>query len=188
MSIKLHLGCGSVYKPGWINIDLDSPKADVLQDLTSPLPYEDDSVELIYSEHFIEHITRAQARDFLKECRRVLSDSGTLRLSTPDLAFLVKCYKKKNIAEWGNLWGPDSPCNLMNEGMRSWGHQYLYDQRELTRALREAGFSAPRRMRWGASNEKALKGLETRPFHRDLIMEVGKTARPLSLAQKWLPW
>lgn len=182
----MHLGCGGAYKDGWINIDLESPGADLLMDLTNPFPYEGDSVSFIYTEHFLEHIGRSQAVDFLRECRRVLRDGGVLRISTPNLAFLVECYRRKNIAEWGDLWAPDSPCNLMNEGMRSWGHTYLYDFDELVRVLAEAGFSVARRSAWGESVYPDLKGLETRPYHKDLIVEVVKGERAVVKKRKWL--
>ncbi len=173
---KIHLGCGSVHKDGWVNIDLDSPVADIQRDLTEPLPFESGTVKYIYTEHFIEHITRQQAVNFLRECRRVMTPDGTIRVSTPDLRFLVQCYQNGNITEWGQLWGPDSPCNLMNEGMRSWGHTYVYDFPEISRIFVEAGFASPQRVAWGRSEHPDLNGLETRPYHEDLIVEISRNA------------
>lgn len=182
---KIHLGCGSIYKNGWINIDLDSPVADIQRDLTEPLPFENDTVQYIYTEHFIEHINRQQAVSFLFECHRVLTADGVIRVSTPDLRFLVQCYQEENITEWGQLWAPDSPCNLMNEGMRSWGHTYVYDFPELTRVFTEAGFAPPQRAQWGHSHHADLNGLETRPYHEDLIVEIGKNSIAKISTQKW---
>ena len=127
---NLHFGCGSVYFDGWDNVDLDSPLADLNLDLTQPLPFADASVSYMFSEHFIEHVTRKQAVDFLVECRRILRPSGTIRVSTPNLRFLIAAYLALEVREWGELWQPATPCSLMNEGMRSWGHQYLYDAEE----------------------------------------------------------
>src|SRR5207253_10227185 len=100
---KLHLGCGSVNFPGWINIDLDSPTADMLLDLTHPLPFPDGSVTHMFNEHFIEHITRSQAVQFLQECHRVLSADGAIRITTPNLRFLTYSYMTGAIGEWGDL-------------------------------------------------------------------------------------
>lgn len=183
---KIHLGCGSVYKDGWINIDLDSPVADMQRDLTESLPFANESVGLIYTEHFIEHISRSQAVSFLRECHRILDSSGVMRISTPNLRFLVECYSKGKITEWGQLWAPDSACNLMNEGMRSWGHTYLYDCNEMVRIVTEAGFPPPRLVRWGDSEHTDLKNLETRPHHQDLIVEICKTAPPRKKEKAWL--
>lgn len=52
--LGLHIGSGDVYLNGWVNIDSESGKADLRRDLRRRHPYEDDSVEFIYSEHFIE--------------------------------------------------------------------------------------------------------------------------------------
>lgn len=172
---KLHLGCGGVYKEGWVNIDLEAPEADMNYDLTKPLPFADESVQFIYSEHFIEHIGRNHGYEFLCECRRVLAPNGVIRLSTPNLAHLVECYRRRNITEWrGSGWLPDSACNLLNQGMRLWGHTYVYDAEELCRMFMEAGFAKPQMMGWGKSARVELQGLETRPYHQDLILEVAK--------------
>lgn len=59
--IKLHIGCGTVYKEGWINIDNNSDnnieKMDFMWDLRKPLPLPENSVDFIYNEHFLEHLT-----------------------------------------------------------------------------------------------------------------------------------
>ena len=54
---KLHLGCGSKIFEGWINIDMN-PKGDFTLDLREGLPFADNSVELIYTEHSLEHFYR----------------------------------------------------------------------------------------------------------------------------------
>lgn len=183
---KLHLGSGGVYKQGWVNIDLETPEADMNYDLTQPLPFEDASVQFIYSEHFIEHIGRNHGYELLCECRRVLAPDGVIRLSTPDLAFLVDRYRRRDISQWSDVgWSPDSACNLLNQGMRLWGHTYLYDEEELARMFMEAGFARPRAMQWGQSPHKELQGLETRPYHRDLILEVAKSDTATKNKPRW---
>lgn len=171
---KLHLGCGSVNLPGWLNIDLDTPTADMHLDFTNPLPFANDSVTHIFSEHFIEHITWAEAVSFLKECRRVLALNGVLRISTPSLRFLIASYVAKDKEEWSDLWQPGSLCQMVNEGMRSWGHQFLYDAEELVTVLAEAGFNVISFQKYHHSQDENLRGLESRPFHNELIVEVRK--------------
>lgn len=170
--MKLHLGCGTNPIPGWLNIDLDSPMADRHADLRQPLPFLDATVERIFSEHFIEHITRDEGAALFKECRRVLQPGGVLRLSTPDLRWLVAQYIAGRLDGWRDVgWTPDTPCRLMNEGMRLWEHQFLYDREELTAALRSAGFDRVQDRRHHESPHPDLVGLECRPWHRELIME-----------------
>lgn len=171
---NLHLGCGAVYFDGWINVDLDSPLADMRLDLTQPLPFMDASASCVFSEHFIEHVTRKQAVDFLGECRRILMPGGVIRVSTPNLRFLIAAYLALEVGEWGDLWQPATMCSLMNEGMRSWGHQYLYDAEELVLIFKEAGFGSVVFQRYQESQTPGLAGLESRPFHHELIVEATK--------------
>ncbi|MBK5552224.1 methyltransferase domain-containing protein [Pseudomonas sp. TH03] len=168
---KLHLGCGSIQFPGWVNIDLDSPTADLLLDLTEPLPFADGSVSHIFNEHFIEHVSREQAVAFLKECHRVLVPGGAIRITTPNLRFLTFSYLSNTTDEWGDLWQPNSRCQMMNEGMRSWGHQFVYDAEELVRVLGEAGFKSVVFQPYRESSDEVFAGLEARPFHNELIVE-----------------
>jgi predicted SAM-dependent methyltransferase len=168
---KLHLGSGGVNIPGWVNIDLDSPSSDMLLDLTKPLPFDTSSVTHIFNEHFIEHITRSEAVNLLIECKRVLTTNGVIRISTPNLRFLIASYISNDTEQWGDLWHPTSSCSLMNEGMRLWGHQFVYDADELVKILLEAGFGDISFQEYKKSKNEVLRGLETRPFHNDLIIE-----------------
>ena len=54
-SLNLNIGCGDVKFPDWVNIDIE-PGADLVLDLRNDLPFDDDSVDFIYNEHFIEHL------------------------------------------------------------------------------------------------------------------------------------
>lgn len=169
--MKLHLGCGSIHLPGWINIDMEAPEADMHLDLRNPLPFESASVDCVYSEHFIEHVDRDEAVKLLKEVQRVLKPGGVIRLVTPDLRFLCCTYLAGNLDEWGYSWRPASGARMINEGMRLWGHQFVYDTEELDALLHEGGFTERTYQNWRTSAYSELSGLETRPYHRDLIIE-----------------
>lgn len=170
--MQLHLGCGGNVLPGWINLDIEARPGVVQHDLTKPLPYPAGVADYVYSEHFIEHITYAEAASLLRDIRRVLKPGGTLRLSTPDLVFLIQKYLTNDLTEWANVsWLPRTGCQMVNEGMRSWGHQFLYDDRELHAQLAAAGFPTVRRAGYRESIDPVLRGLESRPFHNELIFE-----------------
>lgn len=169
---QLHLACGKNRIPGWANIDLNAADGVIGWNLTRPLPVADASIRFIYSEHFIEHIPNAAARSLLRECHRVLQPGGVLRLSTPDLEFMLQEYAAKRLGEWHDMgWKPSTPCQMVNEGMRLWGHEYVYDANELEHLLRESGFNQVRFSGWRDSNHETLRNLECRPFHRELIIE-----------------
>lgn len=171
---KLHLGCGSVLIDGWVNIDLDSPVADLHHDLTEPLPFADASISHIFAEHLIEHVDHSEAHSLVNECWRVLKPGGVLRLTTPDLNWLATVYFSSLTHLWGELWQPGSPCAMLNEGMRAWGHKYLYDSPELHALLVSRGFSQVTEYAWRESDDPVLAGLESRPYNHELIVEARK--------------
>lgn len=172
----LHLGCGTNVLAGWVNIDGSPVSAQVLRwNLLKPLPVKDSHFQCIFSEHFIEHVSRTQAQELLQELARCLGTGGQIRVSTPDLRYLVTAYLDESLAEWLDVgWEPATAAKLMNEGMHAWGHQFLYDFDELRTALLSAGFSDVRRVAWRESQMPAFRGLECRPFHNDLIVEATK--------------
>jgi predicted SAM-dependent methyltransferase len=172
---KIHLACGSNIIDGWANIDLSGNKNVIRLDLTLPLPVNSKTIRFIYCEHFIEHISLEQAKGLLGECYRVLQPGGVLRLSTPNLRKGIDEYLSGRVSEWSDVgWNPSTPCRMMNEGLRLWGHQFVYDTDELENLLKETGFCNINRVTWRESKYEELKGLECRPFHDEIILECVK--------------
>lgn len=162
--MRLNLGCGHAIKEGWVNIDRDAHPGVFVHDLSTPLPFEDGSVEEIYSEHFIEHINEETACKLLEECYRVLAPGGRIRISTPDLDTLVESYLFKKLNFYKSTgWFPGTPCRMLNEGMRLWGHQFLYNLDELGWILQGVGFREVMRV-------KIDPAYECRPDNNDLVV------------------
>lgn len=95
---KVNLACGGIYvkQNDWTNLDYYSTGDGVIQcDLLSTLPFNQDSISLVYSSHFIEHIPRAKVVPFLSECFRILEPGGTIRLVLPDLEQMCSEYLGK---------------------------------------------------------------------------------------------
>lgn len=172
--IKLHLGCGPHILAGWQNWDLEPGQGGMRWDARGGLGLRPNSVHFIFSEHFIEHLTRHHAQSLFRECCEALMPGGVMRISTPDLEFILKCYKQGRIDLWSPTWNPKSPAALVNEGLREWGHQFVYDLEELREGLLMAGFSSVTRSQWHKSKYKELANLEVRPSIGDLIVEAIK--------------
>lgn len=174
--MKIHLGCGAAILKGWDNLDLEPPVGGIKCDLSRGLPmYQPNSVDLAYSEHFIEHLTEFEGHKLFQEVLRVLKPNGIFRISTPSLITLAKNYLQGDIKYYAPVsWLPQTPCQMMNQGMRMWGHQFLYDYLHLSRMLLDVGFIGVSREDHGVSINPYLSGLECRPDLGDLIVEAVK--------------
>lgn len=90
---KLHLGCGRKMFPGYINIDLYRPEADLQLDVTDLSVFQDESIDEIYMNAVLEHLFVFEQKKALSEWRRVLKPGGILRIdSTPDFDQVIKAY------------------------------------------------------------------------------------------------
>ena len=63
--LRLHYGCGKILKSGWLNIDLFD--GDLHLDGRETMPWKSDSITMIYSHHFLEHLEIQDAVRFLKD-------------------------------------------------------------------------------------------------------------------------
>lgn len=182
---KLHVGCGTVYIDGWVNIDNNSDhnitKLDLNFDLRNPLPYKDNSVDFIYNEHFFEHLSVEEGLNALLNFKRVLKPGGVMRIAMPDLLDIVKMYNNDNwkteYAETFKEHGMEfikTKAELININFRWWGHKWMYDWEELERRLREVGFTQIKQCELRKSDYPELCGLESRS-ESTLIAEVTKT-------------
>ena len=181
---RLHIGCGQQVIAGWINIDNQGlPGVDQVLDVRRGLPFA--NVSAIYAEHFLEHLALEEGLAFLAECRRVLRPEGVLRLSTPNLDWVVLTHYR------GPQAGEDDArvdCIRLNRAFHGWGHQFLYNRSMLASAIRSAGFARTAFFRYGQSDTPGLQGLERHETWEDtpdlphvLIVEASGAARPESL-------
>lgn len=88
--VRIDFGCGqncTVGADGKKYIGVDFVKCegvDVVHDLTQfPYPFEDDSVDEIVSNHFVEHLTGDDFMKHMDECWRILKKGGKMRLNHP---------------------------------------------------------------------------------------------------------
>ncbi|NEQ99869.1 MAG: methyltransferase domain-containing protein [Cyanothece sp. SIO2G6] len=89
----LNLGCGRRYQTDWTNIDFRSGSEFVsAHDLSKGIPALDESFDLVYHSHLLEHFTKDDAEVFIQECFRVLRPQGILRVVVPDLEQVTRAY------------------------------------------------------------------------------------------------
>jgi glycosyltransferase involved in cell wall biosynthesis/predicted SAM-dependent methyltransferase len=89
----LNLGCGGNFHPDWVNIDFHDHGGAVLPyDLRLGIPFADDTFDVVYHSHVLEHFSREDGKAFLQECFRVLLPGGLLRVAVPDLENIARAY------------------------------------------------------------------------------------------------
>ncbi|MGH8719569.1 MAG: class I SAM-dependent methyltransferase [Burkholderiales bacterium] len=64
----------------------------LVHDLKKGIPFADDSVEVVYHSHMLEHLDRDIAKTFLVEVRRVLKPGGIQRIAVPDFEEAAREY------------------------------------------------------------------------------------------------
>lgn len=164
---RLHLGAGGNLLPGWLNTDLydSDPERNLpAVDVTQGLPFPDATFRFVFNEHLIEHITWEQGLALLREIRRVLVPGGVVRIATPDLAQLLTLtddhwYVADSAARHPNVRGI-SAGHVINNFMRDWGHQFIYDRSTLRDLLDQAGFADVAERGVGESPYSELRGVE----------------------------
>ncbi|HSM51146.1 MAG TPA: methyltransferase domain-containing protein [Thermoanaerobaculia bacterium] len=183
--VLLHVGCGRTPLPGWVNVDLQLlPGVDVVADATAGLCFRD--VSAAFAEHFLEHLSLDEAIGFLAEVHRVLAPGGWLRLSTPNLEWVLATHFRPA----GSAPGADRGTLELNRAFYGWEHRFLWDRSFLERTLHACGFDDLEWPAYGESPRAWLRNLERHERSDDfpglphvLIVEARRgPARPDELA------
>ena len=181
--VKLNLGCGAQTPAGWINVDFslgaklvklplfsylnrrlklfrtDWNEGILLHDLRRRFPWTNDSVDIIYSSHTLEHFSKAEGIHFLSECYRVLKTGGILRLVVPDLRVLVDQYIQGAIPadefveklEVGYESAGDRYLQKVLAPYTRFPHKCMYDSATLQAKAKQLGFAAASKMPFESS-------------------------------------
>jgi SAM-dependent methyltransferase len=200
--LRLNIGCGTTAPDGWYNIDNSPtiwlsripvasrllgttawPRSVHRHDVLKGLPFADNSVDFIYSSHTFEHFTYSQSLALTKECLRVLKPEGILRLVVPDLEQIARDYladpapmASHRFIErllLGHTWR-----DLLHPGAH---HSQMFDASSLTAMMQEAGFDAPQRSSFGASEIPDVIDVELEERRNEsLYIEARKSTAPMS--------
>ncbi len=155
---KLNLGAGPHIKEGWLTADAFKPEADIYLNVTRRLPFKDNSWDLIYSEHMLEHIHTDKVPLLLSEIHRILKPGGLFRVTVPDLEIHATNYVNKNTEffkpivdkyqarldkQKNKYWliRSNGGAFMSRAVQRFYRHRWMYDFDTLGSCLREVGFS-----------------------------------------------
>lgn len=178
--LKINLGCGFTGHSEWINIDYGIlalinkypiikkivfalklapsdynktwPKNLRLINLKNSFPFENNSIDYIFSAHFIEHLKKYEAVKLLEKCYLGLKPGATIRIVVPDLDIIVKQYglstdplEKVEILNnhFSGVFKQETFPPSFHQRILSLfarGHQWLYNFEYLKKVLEAAGF------------------------------------------------
>ena len=102
--LKVEIGGGDMPRPSFEQ--LDSRIGFNL--ISDDLPYEDNSIDIIYMSHIIEHIPLYNAQEVLTKIYNKLKVGGFVRILCPDLEKIIQAYVDKDELAFSrnkNHWG-----------------------------------------------------------------------------------
>jgi len=184
--VKLNVGSFmDMFHYGWINLDLldlhtfAQKNGYIFQrcNVITGLPYPNDSVDVILASHLLEHFSREDGKNFLRECLRVLKDDGVLRLAVPNSKQLADAYLKgeiKKLQEAAIDNSEDDADALFHILLD--GHKTIYDSDGLRKILEGLGFVAFQYTTPFVSYSKAIEK-QTVPLHPSISAYVEVRAK-----------
>ena len=148
---RLHLGCGNRHIPGWHHVDLlDFPHVDRIGPVERLHHIADDSIELIYACHVLEHFGRYEVFDVVSEWYRVLAPGGQLRVCVPDFGAATHYYLAHGDIRdvLGLIMGGQTTAYDY--------HKVIFDETSLGELLADVGFSSIQRYDWRTTDHAWL--------------------------------
>ncbi len=196
--ICLHIGCGLNVVEGWENIDA-SPSLKIAKipligrnilsinrgpqwsknvnygDIVRGLKHKDNTCQLIFAAHVLEHLSLTDFQTALTNIYEYLKPEGIFRFIVPDLKQYIDSY----IQEYNNSsLSPMAAQQFMEESLVGCGasrkniylrlrealsnsrHQWMWDEPSLLHALSQKGFKQVRRCEYGDWLDTRFSGIE----------------------------
>jgi len=144
--IKLHLGCGKRdFGLDWDHIDISTEYSHIKSYDVVHIPYDDNSVDLIYASHLLEYFDRDEAEHVvLPLWRKALKPGGILRVAVPDFEPISRLYQAGFDLSYfvGPLYGK----MVVNKQIIY--HKTVYDYKSMIKLLIDSGFGSIRKYNW----------------------------------------
>ena len=142
----------------------------------------DQSLEGIYSEHFIEHLFKYQGINYFKEAYRILKPGGVIRTVWPPYEFVEKLVSDEPLSEKEQLFvnhyypfyvqrhnfAPKGSEHKSKREQCALGllyqngeHLYVWPKKEFIEVCKDIGFTKVEEKLYGVSDVQALNNIET---------------------------
>jgi len=180
----LEIGCGGSRLPGFETLDIvGGPNVDYVYDAAKPLPFKDNTFDLIYASHVLEHIPWYKTEEVLKEWVRILKPGGQLEIWVPDGLKICKALvqaelegiKVADMDSWCKFNPRKDPC-VWAAGRIFWGanpeypswHKAIFTPRYLKELFERVGLK----------NVKIMDSSEVRGYNHGWINLGVKGVKP----------
>lgn len=106
---RLHIGCGDQLKPGWINVDLHSPKQrdaacfkqmDCAEEDWTDYQLKPHSFDYVFSEDFLEHLPPDRRVHVINQCWQVLKPGGVMEHYVPNAGSMNDYGSPSHLSHW----------------------------------------------------------------------------------------
>ena len=188
--VKVNIGSGRKPVAGWINTDIVW-QGQIYLDATVPWPVPNGSVDFVYADNVIEHVTLQQGREVFRHAYDALRPGGIFRLATPDVERVARQYLENGqLAQMGMERNREQgrsdfyhPVQLIQQVFVGAQHYlgFCYDLDSISAEMGKYGFEVYR-VEAGQSEYAALRGLEVRMHPAEeataLIVEGRKPGGP----------
>ena len=153
---RINFGCGPHHAlEDWWNVDIHPfPGVDEVMDATQP--WSSKGLELVYAEHFLEHLEPQAAIAFLRNALDALEIGGRIRLTTPSLEWVMKTHFTFS----ADADEERRQTLVTNRAFHGWGHRFLYSKAILEWVVTGVGFQQVEFFDYGVSGVKHLEGIE----------------------------
>jgi len=184
-------GCGWSAPEGWRNFDVSPtlrferiplvgrlytknqerfPKGVQYGDIISGLPLADNSCQIVYCSHVLEHLALKDLRRALRNTYKILAVGGVFRFVVPDLEYAINTYAATPSHEAAvafmrmTLLGREERVRHIRGIIREWlgnnHHLWMWDFKAIRFELQQAGFRCIRRAYFGDSHYAVFKEVE----------------------------
>jgi SAM-dependent methyltransferase len=159
---RLEIGPGKSRLSGFETINIvNGDQVDYILDASKSLPFEDNSFDIIYASHVLEHIPWYETDATLKEWIRILKPEGTLEIWVPDGLKICQVFIDNSLGNlntrykdgWKILNSQEDPFYWVagrlfygaNLNYPSW-HKAIFSAKSLTELLIKTGLTQVREM------------------------------------------
>jgi predicted SAM-dependent methyltransferase len=128
-------------------------------DLQKRVPILSNNADIVYCSHFLEHLSKKDGRNFLKECFRILKKDGLIRIAVPDLDIAMTMYQRFEVEKMQDLFFYTSS---------NWdfaAHKYNYNFTYLREVLSAVGFKDIKKMSYQNGKCPEIDYLDVYPEH-----------------------